>query len=160
MNMTDIAYGDVAYAYNVTLQSQVRSKAAQKIAEQGVKSLNDSMKIRRSMEKEVVNAIPKFLDLHSSNQDKLRNLTKSLSDLKKKLEQNNRILCGNETNCGACSTTNCSMCGGANCTGVKDLAKLALERARKAEEATRKKESKKFYLGCRLCSLIVTQSCH
>jgi len=140
MNMTDIAYGDVAYAYNVTLQSQARSKAAQKIAEKGIQSLNDSMKIRRSMEKEVVNATPKFLDLHSSNQDKLRKLTKSLSDLKKKLEQNNRILCGNETNCGACNTMNCSMCGGANCTGVKDLAKLALERARKAEEATRKKE--------------------
>ena len=142
MNMTDIAYGDLSFAYNFTLRSEARSNAAQKIIKEGVKLFNDSMKIRRSMEKEVVNSIPRFHDLHSSNQDMLKKLTKSLSDLEQELEKNNKILCGHESNCGACNTVNCSMCGGANCTGVKDLAKLALERARKAEEATRKKESR------------------
>ena len=140
--MEDIAYGDVAYAYNVTLDSEARSNAAQKTIEKGVKLLNDSMKIRGNMENEVVNAIPKFLDLHSSNQDMLKKLAKSLSDLTQELEKNNKILCGQEVSCGACDTKDCKMCGGANCTGVKDLAKMALERARKAEEATRKKESK------------------
>ena len=144
MNMTDIAYGDVAYAYNVTVESEVRSKVAQKIIEKGVKLLNDSMKIRSDMEKEVVEAKPRFPDLHTVNQDMLQKLTKSLFDLKQELAKNNKILCGHESSCGACTTKDCSMCGGANCTGVKDLAKTALERAQKAEEAIRMKESKEF----------------
>lgn len=160
MNMTDIAYGDVAYAYNVTLNSEARSKAAQEIIAKGVKSLNDSIRIRADIDNEVVNAKPKFLDLHSSNEEMLKNLTASLADLKKKLQENNKILCGDGISCGACTTTNCSMCGGANCSGVKDLGKMALARAKKAEEAIRMKESKGkclryccFIFSLRVCGM-------
>lgn len=147
MNMTDIAYGDVAYAYNVTLRSEKRSNAAQEIVDKGIQLLNDSMKVRGQME-DLVNTKDPYGMTHSSmynrSKDMLDNLAVLLAELEQKRQQNNRFFCGDESSCGACTAKNCSMCGGANCTGVKDLAKMALMRAQKAEEAIRKKESKAF----------------
>ena len=138
--MTDIAYGDVAYAYNVTLQSQKRSMEAQAVVDKAVKTLNKSMHSRKMMQKDVISANPSFDNLHVSNQWMLGNLTSKLTDLEAMLNRTNRMLCGAKRSCGGCKPTGCDMCGGANCTGVKNLATTALMKARQAEEAMREKE--------------------
>ncbi|XP_065066667.1 laminin subunit beta-1-like [Rhopilema esculentum] len=138
MNMTDIAYGDVGYAYNVTLDSEKRSLSADRTISRALKSLNESKEYRIKMDKEVVNANPKFSDLHSSNELMLGQLTVKLNELERILNETNMVLCGDK--CGRCTHKGCGMCGGGNCTGVKDLAQAALAKARKAEEAMRNKE--------------------
>ena len=144
--MTDIAYGDVAYAYNVTLESDKRSRKAQETIKNAVKALNESTDNKNKMMNEVVNANPRFLDLHFSNQGLLGNVTSKLTDLERILNKTNMMLCGGESSCGGCTHKGCGMCGGTNCTGVKDLAKVALMRAKRAEEAMRNKEGRyKFF---------------
>eukprot|EP00794_Sanderia_malayensis_P006149 gene6149-6855_t len=140
MNMTDIAYGDVAYAYNVTLKSQKRSKEAQATVDKADKTLNQSMESRNKMENEVVNANPRFDDLHMKNQWMLGNLTSKLSELQKMLNRTNAMLCGSAKSCGGCNPVGCGKCGGAGCRGVRNLAQNALESAKQAEEAMRRKE--------------------
>ncbi len=140
MNMTDIAYGDVAYAYNVTLKSQERSKKAQSMVDKAVKTLNQSTESRNKMENEVVNADPRFNELHMKNQWMLGNLTSKLAELQKMLNRTNEMLCGAGKACGGCSPDGCGMCGGASCLGVKNLARKALKNAKEAEEAMRRKE--------------------
>ena len=147
MNMTDIAYGDVGYAYNVTLDSEKRSLSADRTISRALKSLNESKEYRMKMDKEVVNANPKFSDLHSSNELMLGQLTVKLNELERILNETNMVLCGDMDKCGRCTHKGCGMCGGGNCTGVKDLAQAALAKARKAEEAMRNKEGNEGYLN-------------
>ena len=145
MNMTDIAYGDAAYAYNVTIQSQTRSRDAQAVVDAANKTIDKSKEIRNKMDKEVLSAKPKFEDLHQTNKGLLNNLTSRLTDLEKLLNRTNRMLCGGEDGCGGCTREGCGSCGGANCTGVKNLAQVALNVSKKAEFAMRNKESEFYF---------------
>ncbi len=140
--MTDLAFGDVGFAYNVTLESEKRSNAAEAVVREAEKTLNKSMDSRNKMEKEVVNAKPRLDEMHVRNEKMLGNLTSQLAMLQKMLNMTNQMLCGSGESCGGCTPKGCSMCGGATCTGTKNLAITALKIAKEAEEAMRKKEGK------------------
>ena len=139
-NITDLVEGNIAGGFNSTLESQRRSREAQKLVNVSDEILINAKKIHRMIRNKIIK--PKtgksFEKLDKDNNKLLDNLTESISKLELKLNVLNLLLCGSKDNatCG-CDNIGCSSC---SCNGTRNMVDLTFTDAKQALEVTKEKK--------------------